>query len=64
MKLVEEAPDRGDKIHTDEEDDEVSEMTPKTKARMASKTGKKGVSAEVYGKNNPKGDFKPKVGLV
>ena len=64
MKLVEEAPDLGDKIHTDEEDDELSEMTPRTKARMMNKTGKKAVSAEVYGKNNPKGNFKPKVASV
>ena len=58
--MEEEAERDDDKIKTDESEDEV-EMTPKTKARMMHRVSKRGVSAEVYGKNNPQGEFTPRV---
>ena len=36
-------------------------MTPRTQAKLGSKTKKLGVSAEVYGKHNPKKEFIPRV---
>lgn len=52
--------DGSDAIKTDESDDE-EEITLGAKAKLASKNKKLGVSAEVYGKHNPKKEFKPRV---
>jgi len=57
---------RGDGEHTDSEDDEIMddhevkqlEVDIRKKSVMGARSG---VSAEVYGKYNDKGDFKPKV---
>lgn len=49
---------QSDESDEDEEDDIVAEVQPKKKNIKAQRAG---VSAEVYGQWNKKGDFKPKV---
>lgn len=58
-KLVGVEEEAEDKIITD--DDDESELTPRTLNRKMKKAGRQGVSAEVYGENNSKEEFVPRV---
>ncbi len=57
-QLVEDTGDEEHSASEDEEDDDVDEIKPKKKGVKAPRAG---VSAEVYGDWNKKGDFVPKV---
>lgn len=50
-----------DNTETDEEEDDEAEEVPEVKAHHKKKVQRAGVSAEVYGKWNKKGDFVAKV---
>ena len=53
--------DRPDGVETSESSEEDEEVIELPQKKIQNRKKRKSVSAEVYGKYNPKGEFKPQI---
>ena len=53
--------DRPDGVETSESSEEDEEVMELPQKKIQNRKKRKSVSAEVYGKYNPKGEFKPQI---